>query len=54
MKSYNWLIAILAIIKLLLPFILQDSFYQLHRDEFLYLAESKHLAWGFMANNYVL
>ncbi|MBS1643328.1 MAG: glycosyltransferase family 39 protein [Bacteroidetes bacterium] len=48
MKSYNWLIAILAIIKLLLPFILQDSFYQLHRDEFLYLAESKHLAWGFM------
>jgi hypothetical protein len=31
-----------------LPFVLQNSFYQLHRDEYLYLAEGKHLAWGFM------
>ena len=39
---------LLAILKFILPFILQNSFYQLHRDEYLYLAEGKHLAWGFM------
>lgn len=39
---------ILAFLKFILPFILQNSFYQLHRDEYLYLAEGHHLAWGFM------
>src|SRR4051812_29097324 len=39
---------LLAVIKLILPFLLQHSFYQPHRDEFLYLAEGKHLAWGYM------
>jgi hypothetical protein len=39
---------LLAFLKFILPFILQNSFYQLHRDEYLYLAEGKHLAWGFM------
>lgn len=39
---------LLAIIKLILPFLLQHSFYQPHRDEFLYLAEGKHLAAGYM------
>ena len=39
---------LLALLKFILPFILQNSFYQLHRDEYLYLAEGKHLAWGFM------
>jgi hypothetical protein len=39
---------LLAFLKLILPFLLQNSFYQLHRDEYLYLAEGKHLAWGYM------
>ena len=39
---------LLGLIKFILPFILQNSFYQLHRDEYLYLAEGHHLAWGFM------
>jgi hypothetical protein len=39
---------LLAFIKLVLPFLLQNSFYQPHRDEYLYLTEGHHLAWGFM------
>ncbi|MCW3110748.1 MAG: glycosyltransferase family 39 protein [Segetibacter sp.] len=39
---------ILAFIKFLLPFILQDSLYELHRDEMLYMPQGNHLAWGFM------
>ena len=38
----------LAIVKFILPFILQEPFYQPHRDEFLYLAQGSHLAWGFL------
>jgi 4-amino-4-deoxy-L-arabinose transferase-like glycosyltransferase len=38
----------LALIKFILPFILQNSWYQPQRDEFLYLAEGHHLAWGYM------
>jgi len=48
MKKNNKLIYILAIIKFILPYLLQNSFYELHRDEFLYLAEGHHIAWGFM------
>jgi len=42
------LIIFLALIKFLLPFILQSPLYEPHRDEFLYLAEGNHAAWGFM------
>jgi len=38
----------LAFLKLVLPFFLQDSFYQPHRDELLYLAEGDHLSWGYL------
>lgn len=48
MKKYNRLIYFLAIIKFILPYFLQSSVYEPHRDEFLYLAEGHHLAWGFM------
>lgn len=44
----NRLLYLLAFIKLISPFILQDSYYQPHRDEFLYLSEGHHLAWGYM------
>lgn len=39
---------LLAFIKLVSPFLLQHSSYQPHRDEYLYLAEGHHLAWGYM------
>ncbi len=39
---------LLALIKFILPFLLQNNYYELHRDEFLYLAEGRHLAWGYM------
>ena len=43
-----WSIAIgLAVIKLLVHF-LTNTNYGLHRDEYLYLAEGDHLAWGYM------
>ena len=38
----------LAFIKFILPFLLQSSVYEPHRDEFLYLAEGSHPAFGFM------
>jgi 4-amino-4-deoxy-L-arabinose transferase-like glycosyltransferase len=42
------LIIFLAVIKFLLPFILQSPVYEPHRDELLYLAEGHHVALGFM------
>ncbi|HVZ97944.1 MAG TPA: glycosyltransferase family 39 protein [Chitinophagaceae bacterium] len=48
MKRTNILIYPLAIIKFILPYLLQSSIYEPHRDEFLYLAEGHHLAWGYL------
>ncbi|GAC1452595.1 MAG: hypothetical protein NVSMB7_15340 [Chitinophagaceae bacterium] len=48
MRNRNWLIYFLSLIKFILPFLLQNAYYEPHRDEFLYLAEGHHLAWGFM------
>jgi len=48
MKKNNRIIYFLAIIKFILPYLLQNNVYEPHRDEFLYLAEGHHLAWGFM------
>ncbi len=48
MKNSNRLLYLLALIKFLLPFFLQNSIYEPHRDELLYLAEGHHMAWGFM------
>lgn len=39
---------VLAFIKFILPYLLQNPAYELHRDEYLYLAEARHLDWGFM------
>jgi hypothetical protein len=38
----------LALVKLILPFFLQNPVYQPHRDEFLYLAEGNHPDWGYL------
>lgn len=42
------LLYLLALVKLILPFFLQDPIWEPHRDEFLYLAEARHMAWGYM------
>jgi hypothetical protein len=41
------LIYLLAALKFMLPYLIQGSAYEPHRDEFLYLAEARHLAWGY-------
>lgn len=48
LKSPWLLVFLLAIIKFALPFFLQHPIYELHRDEFLYLEQGHHLAWGYM------
>jgi hypothetical protein len=48
MKKYNGLLYLLAALKFILPFFLQSSIYEPHRDEFLYLIEAQHMSWGFM------
>ncbi len=46
-NSY-YIIAVFALIKLLIPFIFIHSQFELHRDEYLYLADADHLAWGYI------
>ena len=48
MKKEKRILYSLAAIKFILPFLLQSSYYSLQRDEFLYLAEGHHMAWGYM------
>jgi len=47
-KKENQILILLSILKFIIPFFLQNNFYEPHRDEFLYLAEAHHMAWGFM------
>ncbi|MEO8414071.1 MAG: glycosyltransferase family 39 protein [Ginsengibacter sp.] len=47
MRKNNGFIYFLAIIKFIVPYLLQSDVYEPHRDEFLYLAQGHHLAWGF-------
>jgi hypothetical protein len=51
MKTFSklsWVPLSLALVKFVLPYLLQDPVYELHRDEYLYLAEGNHMSWGFM------
>ena len=48
MRKYDRFLYLLAVIKIVIPYLLQNHVYEPHRDEFLYLAEGHHLAWGFM------
>ena len=47
-RNTNRLILFLALVKFVLPFLLQSNYYEPHRDELLYLAEGRHMAWGYM------
>jgi hypothetical protein len=46
--SSKQVIAVFALIKLLIPFVFIHSQFELHRDEYLYLADADHLAWGYI------
>ena len=48
MTKSNRLLYCLALLKIIIPYFLQNPVYEPHRDEFLYLAEGHHLAFGFM------
>ncbi len=45
-----WLIILLAIVKFVLPFLLQSPVYELQRDEYLYYQQGQHLALGYLEN----
>lgn len=47
-QKSRYIILVFAIIKFLVPFILINPSFELHRDEYLYLADADHLAWGFI------
>ena len=47
--SSEWLLILFfAFLKLLVHFLTYDNF-ELHRDAYLYYAQSEHLAWGYVA-----
>src|SRR5580765_4071498 len=48
MRKSNQLLYVLALLRIIIPYFLQNPVYEPHRDEFLYLAEGQHLAFGFM------
>jgi 4-amino-4-deoxy-L-arabinose transferase-like glycosyltransferase len=48
MKKTKPLLYFLALLKIIIPYLLQNPVYEPHRDEMLYLAEGHHLALGFM------
>ena len=42
------LVYLLALLKCILPFMIQNAAYEPHRDEFLYVAEGQHMSWGYL------
>ena len=51
MNKRDWfIIASLAALKFVLPFLLQHPIYELHRDEYLYYEQGQHLDFGFLEN----
>jgi hypothetical protein len=47
-QSY-WLLIALMVIKMIIQLSVVNSVYELHRDEFLYLDQGKHLSFGFIS-----
>ncbi|MGD0340120.1 MAG: glycosyltransferase family 39 protein, partial [Bacteroidales bacterium] len=47
-KRY-WILLILIVIKLILQYLVVNPVYELHRDEFLYLNQANHLAFGYIS-----
>jgi hypothetical protein len=46
----HWLILLLALIKFILPYALPHPVWELHRDEYLYYEQGKHLSLGYLEN----
>src|SRR5437867_382568 len=46
----NKLIIFLALVKFILPFVIVDPVWELHRDEYLYFQQGQHLDFGYMEN----
>lgn len=46
-KNKLWILWGLILLKFILQYSLIDPVYELHRDEFLYLDQGRHLAWGY-------
>jgi 4-amino-4-deoxy-L-arabinose transferase-like glycosyltransferase len=49
-QRYFTLTIILAALKLVLPFLLQDPAWELHRDEYLYYEQGRHVDFGYLEN----
>lgn len=49
-KKIDPVIILLAVLKLVLPFFLINSAYELQRDEYLYFEQGHHLALGYLEN----
>jgi hypothetical protein len=47
--STYWILLLLITIKMMLQYILVNPVYELHRDEFLYLNQADHLAFGYIS-----
>ncbi len=43
-----YIITVFAILKFSVAFVLIHPAFELHRDEFLYLADARHLSWGYI------
>jgi hypothetical protein len=46
--SNYWVLLLFVTLKLVLQFVLINPVYELHRDEFLYLNQADHLAFGYI------
>ncbi|RAJ12269.1 glycosyltransferase family 39 protein [Arenibacter echinorum] len=49
MKKKSWILIGFIFIKFTLQYILISPEYELHRDEYLYLDQAHHLAWGYLS-----
>ena len=50
MRRENLLLVFLLLLKFCLPFLLQHPVYELHRDEYLYYEQGRHLDLGYLEN----
>ena len=48
MQERKRIVILFAVIKFLIPYLFIHHEFELHRDEYLYLVDGKHLAWGFI------
>ena len=48
-KEFPWVIVFLFVFLKLLFHFFTNTNYELHRDAFLYIAQSDHLAWGYVS-----